>query len=76
MPYYHFGVFPNIDLLSFSSDLGHGEPDDTKQVLKLEQPALDTTRNLVKEMDSYDLVFHVGDLSYADGYEAIVCPSW
>lgn len=54
--------------------MGHGEVDDTRQVLKLEQPALNTTRNLVREMNDYDLVFHVGDLSYADGYEAIV--SW
>ena len=53
-------------------DMGHGEIDDTRQVLKLEQPSLDTTRNLVREMSGYDLLLHVGDLSYADGYEAIV----
>ena len=54
--------------------MGHGAYDDTRQVLKLEQPSVDTTRNLIKEMNMnhYDLLYHVGDLSYADGYEPIV----
>ena len=52
--------------------MGHGEFDDTRQVRKLEQPSLNTTRNLVKEMDSHDLIIDVGDISYADGYEPIV----
>ena len=54
------------------SDMGHGEFDDTRQVLKLEQPSLNTTKNLIKEMDSHDLIIDVGDISYADGYEPIV----
>ncbi len=52
--------------------MGHGEYDDTRQVLKLEQPSLNTTRHLISEMSSHDLLLHVGDLSYADGYEPIV----
>jgi len=65
----------NTTIFLLPPDMGHGELDDTKQVLKLEPPALDTTRNLIREMDQHDFVFHVGDLSYADGYEAIVCSS-
>ena len=38
----------------------------------MEQPSLQTTKHLVSEMDSHDLLLHVGDLSYADGYEPIV----
>ena len=52
--------------------MGHGERDDTRQVLKLEQPSLNTTRNLISEMGAYDLIIDVGDISYADGYEPIV----
>ena len=39
-------------------------------MLKLEQPSLNTTKHLIQEISSSDLVIHVGDLSYADGYEA------
>lgn len=53
--------------------MGHGAFDDTRQVLKLEQPSIVTTGHLVSEMSSHDLLLHVGDLSYADGYEPIVC---
>ena len=52
--------------------MGHGAFDDTRQVLKLEQPSIETTKHLVGEMDSHDLLLHVGDLAYADGYEPIV----
>ncbi len=52
--------------------MGHGEKDDTRQVRKLEQPSLDTTRNLISEMGAHDLIIDVGDISYADGYEPIV----
>lgn len=52
--------------------MGHGAFDDTRQVLKLEQPSIETTKHLISEMDSHDLLLHVGDLSYADGYEPIV----
>ena len=54
------------------ADMGHGAFDDTQQVLKLEQPSIETTKHLVSEMGSHDLLLHVGDLSYADGYEPIV----
>ncbi len=53
-------------------DMGHGEKDDTRQVRKLEQPSLNTTKNLVREMGGHDLILDVGDISYADGYEPIV----
>lgn len=63
------GLFRFVAIIK---DLGHGEFDDSRQVLKLEQPSINTTRHLVSEMGRHDLVLHVGDLSYADGYEPIV----
>ena len=54
------------------ADMGHGAFDDTSQVLKMEQPSIETTKHLISEMDSHDLLLHVGDLAYADGYEPIV----
>ena len=48
--------------------MGHGEYDDTREVHKLEQPALNTTRLIGKELNHTDFVLHVGDISYADGF--------
>ena len=73
--YFHSIIFCMICYTMFCydcKDLGHGEFDDSRQVLKLEQPSINTTRHLVSEMSRHDLVLHVGDLSYADGYEPIV----
>ncbi len=53
-------------------DLGHGEIDDTKQVLRDEEPSLNTTRRLVEEMEYQDLVLHIGDICYAEGFAATV----
>lgn len=53
-------------------DMGHGEYDDTREVHKLEQPALNTTRLIGKELNHTDFVLHVGDISYADGF----APQW
>ena len=52
--------------------MGHGEYDDSRQVLKLEQPSIETTKHLIAELNHTDLVVHIGDLSYADGYAAVV----
>ena len=52
--------------------MGHGEFDDTRQVLHHEQASINTTKNLIKEMDTHDLILDVGDISYADGYESVV----
>lgn len=52
--------------------MGHGEKDETRQVRKLEQASLETTKNLIIDMEDHDLIIDVGDISYADGYEPIV----
>ncbi len=64
--------FMHLKQLIIFSDMGHGLKDDTRQVLKLEQPSLNTTKNLISEMGAHDLIIDVGDISYADGYEPIV----
>ena len=52
--------------------MGHGAFDDTRQVLNHEHPSISTTRNLIKEMDTHDLILDVGDISYAVGYAPVV----
>ena len=52
--------------------MGHGVPDNTLQVEKLEQASLNTTKNVYSEINETDLIVHIGDLSYAVGYSAQV----
>ena len=42
------------------------------QVKKLEQNSLYTTQHVSAEVNETDLIVHIGDLSYADGFAAQV----
>lgn len=37
-----------------------------------EDPSLNTTRNVLSQIDFIDMVLHIGDISYAVGYSAQV----
>ena len=55
------------------ADMGNGQQDDSQQATsKQQQPALNTTRLLNKYLSDTDLVLHIGDISYADGYSPVV----
>ena len=73
------GLFLNLffyNLLSLScnstSDMGVGQPDDSRQIDASQQPALNTTRLVLQQLNQTDLVLHIGDISYARGYAGIV----
>ena len=53
-------------------DLGHGSMDDNQEILHDEPPSLITTKRLVADADGYDLVMHIGDISYAEGFAGTV----
>ena len=52
--------------------MGNGQPDDSRQVITGEQPALNTTKLVVNQLNQTDLVLHIGDISYARGYASVV----
>ncbi len=54
------------------ADMGNGQPDDSRQVVTGEQPALNTTKLVLGQLDRTDLVLHIGDISYARGYASVV----
>ena len=59
--------------LSALPDMGNGQPDDSRQVGHPgQQPALNTTRLVLNQIDQTDLVLHIGDISYARGYASVV----
>jgi hypothetical protein len=52
--------------------MGHGEFDDSNQIMSQQQHAINTTKCLVREMDAFDLLINIGDLAYANGYGFVV----
>lgn len=55
-----------------SIDMGVGQADQSLQVIRAQQPALNTTRLVLNQINQTDLVLHIGDISYARGYASVV----
>ncbi|CAK9330298.1 unnamed protein product [Citrullus colocynthis] len=49
-------------------DMGKGQRDGSNEYSNYQPGALNTTDQLIKDLDNIDIVFHIGDLSYANGY--------
>ncbi|KNA16779.1 hypothetical protein SOVF_086060 [Spinacia oleracea] len=49
-------------------DMGKGERDGSNEYADYQPGALNTTDQLVKDIDNIDAVFLIGDLPYANGY--------
>ena len=53
------------------TDMGCGEIDGSYRE-QLFNPSLNTTDRLLEELPRTDFLMHIGDMSYAQGYAAIV----
>ncbi|KAI5084178.1 hypothetical protein GOP47_0000347 [Adiantum capillus-veneris] len=63
--------FPGEDSLQqvvIFGDMGKGERDLSNEYNNFQPGALNTTDRLVEDLDNIDLIFHIGDLCYANGY--------
>ncbi|XP_021759420.1 nucleotide pyrophosphatase/phosphodiesterase-like [Chenopodium quinoa] len=49
-------------------DMGKGERDGSNEYANYQPGALNTTDQLIKDIDNIDAVFLIGDLPYANGY--------
>ncbi|XP_022135474.1 nucleotide pyrophosphatase/phosphodiesterase-like isoform X2 [Momordica charantia] len=49
-------------------DMGKGQRDGSNEYSNYQPGALNTTDQLIKDLNNIDIVFHIGDLSYANGY--------
>ncbi|CAO2179807.1 unnamed protein product [Urochloa humidicola] len=49
-------------------DMGKAERDGSNEFANYQPGSLNTTDTLVKDLDNFDIVFHIGDLPYANGY--------
>ena len=44
------------------------EADGSNEYNNFQYGSLNTTKQLIKDLKNIDIVFHIGDLSYANGY--------
>ncbi|MFS7971524.1 putative phosphodiesterase I [Helianthus anomalus] len=49
-------------------DMGKAERDGSNEYSSYQPGSLITTDQLIKDLDNYDIVFHMGDLTYANGF--------
>ncbi|CAO2207384.1 unnamed protein product [Urochloa humidicola] len=49
-------------------NMGKAERDGSNEFANYQPGSLNTTDTLVKDLDNYNIVFHIGDLPYANGY--------
>ncbi|CAA6668361.1 unnamed protein product [Spirodela intermedia] len=49
-------------------DMGKAERDGSNEYSNYQPGSLNTTDQLIKDLKNFDIVFHIGDMSYANGY--------
>ncbi|KAM6570303.1 hypothetical protein CsatB_018288 [Cannabis sativa] len=71
--YYSFRASPypgqdSLQRIIVFGDMGKAERDGSNDYGNTQPGSLNTTDQLVKDLKNYDIVFHIGDMAYADGY--------
>ncbi|KAL5973052.1 putative inactive purple acid phosphatase 27 [Asimina triloba] len=49
-------------------DMGKAERDGSNEFNSYQPGSLNTTDQIIKDLDNIDIVFHIGDITYANGY--------
>ncbi|KAL9263944.1 putative inactive purple acid phosphatase 1 [Drosera capensis] len=49
-------------------DMGKEEMDGSNEYNDFQKGSLNTTRQLINDLENIDIVFHIGDICYANGY--------
>ncbi|XP_059657397.1 probable inactive purple acid phosphatase 27 [Cornus florida] len=49
-------------------DMGKAERDGSNEYNNYQPGSLNTTDQLIRDLDNIDIVFHIGDITYANGY--------
>lgn len=57
---------PRISLLPISTM--QDEADGSNEYNNYQRGSLNTTKQLIRDLDNIDIVFHIGDICYANGY--------
>ncbi|CDP00432.1 unnamed protein product [Coffea canephora] len=70
---YHFRASPypgqnSLQRVVIFGDMGKGEADGSNEYNNYQPGSLNTTKQLVENLNDTDIVFHIGDICYANGY--------
>ncbi|KAM3704210.1 hypothetical protein ACB098_04G156000 [Castanea mollissima] len=70
---YYFKSSPNpgqdsLQRVVIFGDMGKAERDGSNEYTNLQPGSLNTTDQLIKDLDNIGIVFHIGDITYANGY--------
>lgn len=49
-------------------DMGKDEADGSNEYNNFQRASLNTTKQLIDDLKNFDIVFHIGDICYANGY--------
>ncbi|XP_060967202.1 probable inactive purple acid phosphatase 27 [Cannabis sativa] len=63
--------YPGQDSLQrviIMGDMGKAERDGSNEYANTQPGSLNTTDQLIRDLKNYDILFHIGDMAYADGY--------
>jgi hypothetical protein len=55
-------------LAKLSFCIFQAEPDSSNEYSNTQSGSLNTTDQLIKDLKNYDIVLHIGDMTYSDGY--------
>lgn len=55
-------------VIRVSSYVFQGERDGSNEYSNYQPGALNTTDQIIRDLENIDIVFHIGDLAYANGY--------
>ncbi|CAI0463130.1 unnamed protein product, partial [Linum tenue] len=72
-PEYQFKASPypgqdSVQRVVIFGDMGKDEPDGSNVYNNYQHGALNTTKQLIDDLKNIDIVFHIGDIVYANGY--------
>ena len=60
--------FASVLVPKLSFCIFQAERDGSNEYGNKSPGALNTTDQLIKDLKNYDIVFHIGDMAYSDGY--------
>jgi hypothetical protein len=55
-------------LAKLSFCIFQAERDSSNEYSNTQSGSLNTTDQLIKDLKNYDIVLHIGDMTYSDGY--------
>ncbi|THG22825.1 hypothetical protein TEA_009449 [Camellia sinensis var. sinensis] len=72
-PHYQFRASPypgqnSPQRVVIFGDMGKDEADGSNEYNNFQHGSLNTTKQLIRDLENIDIVFHIGDICYANGY--------